>query len=138
MMKMRKRKVDMTSGNFTRTKDNAPTSTWKARSKIITLCGSVRFKEEFAFVNAELTRRGWIILAPGVFHHDILHKDQYNAEKTKTGLDKLHLEKIRMSDAVFIVDIMGYFGDSTKREISYAFKNKIRVFYWSKGDLWNL
>jgi len=105
---------------------------------IITLCGSIRFENEFRIVNGELTMKGYVVLAPGFFNHAVLHMDQYNAERTKTGLDDLHVHKIGMSDSIFVIDVLGYIGESTRREIEVARKNKKEIFYWSKGDLFRL
>lgn len=35
-------------------------------------------------------------------------------------LDEIHREKIRMSDAIFVVNVGGYIGKSTSREIDFA------------------
>ncbi|MFC5631435.1 MULTISPECIES: hypothetical protein [Streptococcus] len=35
-------------------------------------------------------------------------------------LGKIHLEKIAMGDVIYVVNIGGYIGDSTKREIAYT------------------
>src|SRR5437879_5303896 len=83
---------------------------------IVTLCGSVRFKDEFVQANRELTLAGWIVLAPGVFEHDWLHKPENNAELRKDGLDKLHCEKIDLSDSILVLNKDGYVGKSTQRE----------------------
>lgn len=109
-----------------------------SKPKIITLCGSIRFENEFRVVNSELTLRGWVVLAPGCFYHSLLHEPKYNAELTKDGLDALHVAKIRMSEAVFVVDVLGYAGSSTMREISLAIDLGKTVYRWSKGDLWKL
>ena len=104
----------------------------------ITLCGSIRFEEYFRLVNGELTMRGHIVLAPGYFNHSFLHEPKYNAKNNKSALDELHLEKIDASDAIFVLDVFGYIGNSTLAEIKYAETEKKRVFYWSKGDLFQL
>lgn len=104
----------------------------------ITLCGSIRFEEYFRLINGELTMRGHMVLAPGFFNHSFLHQPQYNAEQRKGGLDELHLNKISESDAIFVVDAFGYTGRSTKGEIEFAQKHNKKVFWWSKGDLFQL
>lgn len=38
-------------------------------SKIITLCGSTRFKAEFERMNRELTLAGHVVISVGVFGH---------------------------------------------------------------------
>ena len=45
------------------------------------------------------------------------------------ALDKIHRKKIDISDAIYVVNIDGYIGDSTKNEIEYALKNGKEVIY---------
>lgn len=108
------------------------------KRKIITICGSVIFEEYFRIVNAELTIRGHIVLAPGIFNHNLLHKPHHVAETTKAKLDLLHKDKIEMSDAIFVIDVAGYTGDSTKAELNYATEQGKVIYWWSKGDLFKL
>ncbi len=90
------------------------------RRKIVTLCGSVRFRKLFDFINREFTLDGFIVLSPGVWEHKWLHRPENNAELTKTGLDELHKDKIDMSDLVFIINKDKYIGKSTQTELDYA------------------
>lgn len=92
------------------------------RPRIVVLCGSTRFREDFHRVNRVLTTRGSIVLAPGVFGHsgDLL------TDADKARLDALHLRKIDLADEVFVVNPAtaehpdGYVGESTSNEIAYA------------------
>ena len=86
------------------------------RPQIICICGSTRFRDEMADANRQLTLAGRIVLAPAVFQHrgDVITGEQ------KPVLDELHLRKIDLADAVFVVDPGGYIGESTTREIGYA------------------
>ena len=102
-----------------------------SRAKIVTLCGSTRFKEQFEEMNRVLTLMGHIVLAPGAFGHaDGLEIPWAKKEE----LDALHLEKIRMSDAVYVIDVDGYVGDSTRAEVAYALSRGVPVSYWSKEE----
>ncbi|HLB37442.1 MAG TPA: hypothetical protein VJL31_12800, partial [Gemmatimonadales bacterium] len=47
---------------------------------------------------------------------DHLAEEQGVAEK----MDALHLRKIDLADQVLVVNVGGYIGDSTRREIAYA------------------
>jgi len=87
------------------------------RPRIVCLCGSTRFRDQFAAVNRELTLAGQIVIAPGVFVHadDVPISDQ-----EKASLDALHLAKIDLADEVFVVNVDGYIGSSTANEITYA------------------
>ena len=39
---------------------------------------------------------------------------------TKAMLDDMHKAKIDMSDEIFVINVDGYIGDSTRSEIEYA------------------
>ncbi len=96
------------------------------RPRIVCLCGSTRFKAEFEQANRDLTLAGRIVIAPGVFGH----ADGITLTPTeKAELDRLHLHKIAMSDAVFVVNPGGYIGDSTRNEITYAKRIGVPVRY---------
>jgi hypothetical protein len=94
------------------------------RPTIICLCGSTRFRDDFARVNRELTLAGAIVVAPGVFGHS---GDPFT-EDDKQRLDALHKRKIDLADEVFVINPAspehphGYIGDSTRSEIAYAEK----------------
>jgi hypothetical protein len=88
-----------------------------ARPRIVVLCGSTRFKEAFEGANRGLTLSGYVVLAPGVFGHaDGIEL----TEASKTALDALHFRKIDLADEVFIINVDGYIGESTRNEIAYA------------------
>lgn len=97
---------------------------------IITLCGSVRFEDLFRRVNSELTLAGYAVLSVGCFDHERLHRPDLNAEVTKTGLDRLHCEKIEMSDAIVVLNRDRYVGISTSREMEYAKKAGKGIYYF--------
>ncbi len=96
--------------------------------KKITLCGSTKFKKEFEEINKILTLEGNIIYSVAFFCHadKILLK-----EDEKLKLDYIHLKKIDNSDGIFVIDVNGYIGDSTKKEINYAESNNKFVKYLS-------
>ncbi len=92
--------------------------------KIITLCGSTRFKEQFFEVQKRLTLEGNIVISVGMFGHS--GDEEVWKEGVKEMLDDMHLRKIDLADEIFVINVGGYIGESTKREIAYAEKiNKI-------------
>jgi hypothetical protein len=94
--------------------------------KIITLCGSTKFKTAFEKANLNLTLQGKIILQPGCF----MHFDKITiTDEQKKDLDELHKEKILMSDCIYVINENNYIGDSTKSEIEFATKHNIPVFF---------
>ncbi len=87
------------------------------KPRIITLCGSTRFKEQFIEQQARLTLEGNIVITVGLFGH--LEGLDMEGE-TKKMLDELHLRKIDIADEIFVINPGGYIGSSTKNEIEYA------------------
>ena len=93
---------------------------------VVTICGSTRFKDEIQAVARDLTMQGHIVLAPCVFHH--ADNDELTTEQ-KIRLDNLHKQKINMSDAIFVVNVDGYIGESTYGEIDWAERMKKEVYF---------
>ena len=91
--------------------------------KVITLCGSTRFKDEFLEAQKRLTLEGNVVISVGLFGHS--GDDEVWTEGVKDMLDRQHLAKIDLADEIFVINVGGYIGESTKREIAYAeFKGK--------------
>lgn len=93
--------------------------------KIVTLCGSTRFKEEFERVQKQLTLEGYIVINVGLFGHSGDNEvwenmDEGTLTQTKIMLDDMHKRKIDLADEIFVINVGGYIGDSTKSEIAYA------------------
>ena len=86
--------------------------------KVITLCGSTRFKDEFLEAQKRLTLDGNIVISVGLFGHS--GDDVVWTEGVKDMLDRQHLAKIDLADEIFVINVGGYIGDSTRREIAYA------------------
>jgi len=95
--------------------------------KIITLCGSTKFKDEFLAEQKRLTLEGNIVISVGLFGHS--GDDEVWSDSTKEMLDDMHLRKIDLADEIFVINKGGYIGDSTKNEIDYAIKNGKAVTY---------
>ena len=96
-------------------------------SPVITLCGSTRFKEQFLEVQKRLTLAGNIVISVGLFGHS--GDDEVWTEGTKEMLDDMHKRKIDMADAIYVINVGGYIGSSTRSEIEYAQKNGKQVYY---------
>lgn len=93
---------------------------------IITLCGSSRFKKEILQVAHDLTLQGNIVLSPFVFHH---MEDEEMPTELLIQLENLHREKIEMSDAIFVVNVNKYIGESTYGEIDWAQRKKKQIYF---------
>jgi hypothetical protein len=95
--------------------------------KVVTLCGSTKFKDEFIAVQKRLTLEGNIVISVGLFGHS--GDDEVWSEDTKIMLDDMHKRKIDMADEIFVINVGGYIGESTKSEIEYAIKTNKTVKY---------
>lgn len=93
---------------------------------IITVCGSSRFKKEILQVARDLALQGNTVLAPTVFHH--MEEDELPQE-VLIQLDNSHKEKIELSDAIFVVNVNKYIGESTFGEIDWAQRKKKQVYF---------
>lgn len=95
--------------------------------KVITLCGSTKFKEDFFKEQKRLTLEGNIVISVGMFGHsgDI----EVWTEGTKEMLDDMHKRKIDMADEIFVINKNGYIGSSTRSEIDYAISTNKKVNY---------
>ena len=95
--------------------------------KVITLCGSTRFKDQFLEAQKRLTLDGNIVISVGLFGHS--GDDEVWTEGTKAMLDDMHKRKIDMADEIYVINVGGYIGESTRSEIEYAKKNGRAVRY---------
>ena len=95
--------------------------------KVITLCGSTRFKEQFLEAQKRLTLEGNIVISVGLFGHS--GDNEVWTEGTKEMLDDMHKRKIDMADEIFVINVGGYIGSSTMSEIEYAKANGKTVKY---------
>ncbi len=90
----------------------------KASYKIITLCGSTRFKDAFLSEQKRLTLEGYIVISVGLFGHS--GDDEVLDPATKEMLDDMHLRKIDLAEGIHVINVDGYIGHSTRNEIEYA------------------
>ena len=97
--------------------------------KVITLCGSTRFKKEFKEVQRKLTLEGNIVLSVGLFSHAEENSKDWACNGTKEMLDDIHKRKIDMSDEIFVINKDGYIGSSTANEIEYAKSKGMPIRY---------
>jgi hypothetical protein len=86
--------------------------------KVITLCGSTKFKDEFMEAQKRLSLEGNIVISVGLFGHS--GDDEVWADGVKEMLDDMHKRKIDMADGIYVINVGGYIGNSTRSEIEYA------------------
>lgn len=95
--------------------------------KVITLCGSTKFKDDFLNEQKRLSLEGNIVISVGLFGHS--GDNEVWNEGTKEMLDDMHKRKIDMADEIFVINKNGYIGSSTKSEIEYAIMTNKKVNY---------
>ena len=100
--------------------------------RVVTLCGSTKFKDYFIEMQKLLTLDGFIVISVGLFGHS--GDDEVWTEGTKEMLDDMHKRKIDMADEIFVINVDGYIGESTKSEIEYAVKTGKGVAYLHPVD----
>lgn len=107
--------------------------------KVITLCGSTRFKDEFMEAQKRLTLAGNIVISVGLFGHagdaEVWENmDEGTLTKTKEMLDDMHKRKIDIADEIFVINVGGYIGTSTRSEIEYAKMTGKTVRYLEEAE----
>jgi hypothetical protein len=109
---------------------------------IVCLCGSTRFWREFQKASLRETLAGNIVLSIGAAsgtddeHFGNLSREEY--DRIKEMLDRLHLRKIDLADEVLVLNVGGYIGDSTSKEIIYAIKSGKLVRWLQMPDDYTL
>jgi hypothetical protein len=90
---------------------------------VVCLCGSTRFWEAFRDEGLRLTLEGKIVLSIGIAAPDSItfaNPDSPETRLIKSRLDVLHFRKIDLADEILVLNVGGYIGESTEREIAYA------------------
>ena len=100
--------------------------------KVITLCGSTRFKDAFMETQKRLTLEGNIVISVGLFGHS--GDEEVWTEGTKEMLDDMHKRKIDMADEIYVINVGGYIGSSTRSEIEYATAKGMPVRYLEEPE----
>jgi hypothetical protein len=91
---------------------------------IVCLCGSTRFSEAYQQAHLAETLAGNIVLTIGCDMRSdadlFSDKTENELAEIKARLDELHLRKIDLADEILVLNVNGYVGESTSREIKYA------------------
>ena len=97
--------------------------------KIVTICGSMRYAKEMQKISRELeSKNGYCVI-------QCVYKSN-NIPETQTEIDnivKAHWKKIDICDIVYVVNINGYIGRSTQKEIEYAISKGKEIMYHEKN-----
>ena len=97
--------------------------------KIITVCGSLKFYKEMIEITEKMELQGNCMLTP-IYNPNKVSKDDFTKEEALM-LDKMHKERIKLSDAILVVNVNNYIGSSTKNEIEFALSLNKEIIYYS-------
>lgn len=97
--------------------------------KIITVCGSMKFIEQMLEITEQLELKGNCMLVP-IYNPNKPNKADFTKEEGLM-LDKMHKERIKLSDAILVVNVDGYIGNSTNKEIEYAKSLGKEIMYYT-------
>lgn len=96
--------------------------------KIITVCGSLRFQQEMMEITEKMDLQGHCMLSPVYPTRE--NKDDYTEEEIDV-FDRMHKERIKMSNAILVVDVDHYIGNSTQSEIAFAKSLGKEIIYYT-------
>lgn len=99
---------------------------------ILTLCGSARFEPYWHEANKQLGLAGHICFGL-MTYPSIEGSKSWYTEDQKWTLDLAHLAKIEESDGVVMLNIDGYLGESSLRELQWA-RMRNRAVFWTMRD----
>ena len=105
------------------------------RPKIITIIGSTRYINEMSLIGWEFEKQGHIVLNPRLLPPTYIRKSNDDgrhaaeSENVKEIIDKTYLHKVAMADEIFVVNINGYIGDSTRNELNHAIKLNKKIVW---------
>lgn len=97
--------------------------------KKITLCGSTKFKKDFKLVNMWLSLNGILVYSLPCFSQSDGH---IFSNKEINALEVVQYNKIDSSMGLFVIDVDGYIGEGTKKEIEFAKDRGKYVHYLSE------
>lgn len=96
--------------------------------KIITICGSLKFQNEMMKISEVLELKGNCILTP--IYPTRNSKNDYTKSEILM-FDKMHKEKIKISDSILVMNVDNYIGTSTKSEIEFAKALGKEILYYT-------
>ncbi len=110
--------------------------------EVICICGSTRFIDQHAIARWEFEKTGKAIclmvnyLPAWYGNEQGWNEDDHFAEQAgvKEILDELHFRKIDLADRVYVINVDGYIGESTRNEINYAIRTGKPIEYMESID----
>ncbi|WP_125605739.1 P-loop NTPase family protein [Lapidilactobacillus bayanensis] len=99
--------------------------------KVIAVCGSLKFKDEIMRITEALTLQGNCLLS--IIYPTKANFDDYS-EAERAQFAKMHRERIRIADAILVVDVNHYLGKQTQNEIEFAKRLNKEIIYYTDWD----
>lgn len=96
--------------------------------KIITVCGSLRFMKEIMEITEKMALQGNCMLS--IVYPMKTDKEDYTDEEIDV-LNKMHRERIKLADAILVVNVDNYIGSTTKSEIEFAKELNKEIIYYT-------
>lgn len=100
--------------------------------KVVTLIGSTRFRPYFEEVAEKLSLMGYLVLMPPIWDGP---KGIELTENQEFNLESFGCWRMAKSNYTILLNINGYIGPSTLKELQYGYDNKISVGGVSPFDL---
>lgn len=97
--------------------------------KVITVCGSMKFIKEMLEISMKIELQGNCMLLP-IYSPSKTSKDDFTEEEVEV-LDEMHRERIKISDAILVVNVDNYIGTSTQKEIEFAHSLNKEILYYT-------
>lgn len=95
--------------------------------KIVTICGSLKFKKEMMIEAQKLALNGVCVFTP---IYPVIENIEYSSFQLQ-NLKEEHFRKIELSDSILVINKDNYIGESTKLEIEYAKSLNKEILYYS-------
>ena len=108
--------------------DDQTNASVKSGPEVICICGSTKFIDQHAIKRWEFEKAGMAIclmvnyLPAWYAEEQGWNEQDHFAEQAgvKQIMDDLHFAKIDLADRVYVINVGGYIGESTRNEINYA------------------
>ena len=97
--------------------------------KVITICGSMKFINEMMEISEKVELEGNVVLMP-IYNPSRPSKEDFKKEEILI-LDKMHRERIKLSNTILVVNVNGYIGNNTESEIEYAKSLNKEIIYYT-------
>jgi hypothetical protein len=95
----------------------------------ITLCGSGKFETQFKNWNKRLSLGGHVVYGMSTYASEQGGSKDWFTPEQKLMLDAVHMGKIQNSEAVLILNVGGYIGESTRREMDFAMVQEKDLYF---------